>query len=865
MSLDPRIETLLVRWFEAEEEGRSLSPEELCREAPELLSTVVRLLRQEGSAASALSRECSGQLIPDQLGDFEVRKLLGAGGMGRVYLANQISLGREVALKVLSPDIAQDPLARARFRREAELAARLEHPHIVPVFAIGESDGLLYLAMKRLSGPNLDSRGQTLPYREVARIGAAVASALEAAHQAGIVHRDVKPSNIMMDGSTPYLLDFGLARRSPDPALTAAGVRPGTLLYMAPEQFDGNPGEVSTPADIYALGATLYELATGRPAIEAETPSAIIHEVLHRRPRSLGLPAAASDLEVLVQAALEKRADDRPRSAGFFASELQRVAELRPIESRPASPLRRLRSLVLRHPTASALVAATSVAALGLGIWSAGQFLSARNLAETTERQLRSAFERGELPRAVVALEALKEQGGNRASVSHWEPRLRAWHAYEDLFDIAFDMREARRSPDFEVALQSHLKTSEDEVDPTRREHGIFLRALGAFGTNQKEAATQLSRQVTLKRAGAALNSLVSGIPLPDLSLVECETPDEHILTWLALRWSGAPIARRAQELDLARQLRPTHRRLRLARAIHEMEANPTEPAIALSILAGLAGEPSPRPLVLRNLLKLHLIDSDFPSALASLRELDLATAHRAPTASEILVRTELTLSLGHYGEAAEALADNIRRGQTDFEVLHRNFQLGPTREKHEELTRLASTDSERDLVELMDILLSTMPVAETYWGSQIYLTDLSLRETDRLFEIARRAEALAMRSPHAKVQSYAWMLKAGALRPIPERSAQQECYEALERACADPPLLPDALLRRSSQLIAEFDGGLTEPSKAKERIEQALLGLESIPKRARSRGWLITPAMEKLAAEDAARLRTLLGSTQAK
>ena len=209
-----------------------------------------------------------------RLGPYEVTDLVGAGGMGEVYRARDTRLGRDVAIKVLPEHVAHDPDALARFGREARAVAALSHPHIAALFDIGETDGTHYLVMELLEGETLAGRLRrgALPEKDTLRIGTEIAEALGAAHAHGIVHRDVKPANVMLTRSGVKLLDFGLARLQRKADARARRRRPrrssgergvaGTLPYMAPEQLEGR--EADARADVWALGCVLFEMLTGQ-------------------------------------------------------------------------------------------------------------------------------------------------------------------------------------------------------------------------------------------------------------------------------------------------------------------------------------------------------------------------------------------------------------------------------------------------------------------------------------------------------------------------------------------------------------------------------------------------------------------------
>jgi hypothetical protein len=280
--------------------------------------------------------------VPSRLGPYEILGPLGAGGMGEVHRARDTRLGREVAIKVLPAAVADSPELRARFEREARTIAALNHPNVCTVHDVGREDGVDYLVMERIEGETLADRLRrgALPPAEVLRIGADVARALDAAHRAGVVHRDLKPGNIMLTRSGAKLMDFGLAlAREPAPAssdlsamptavapITAQGSIVGTVPYMAPEQLEGRPADART--DLWALGCVLYEMASGRRAFEGASHASLIGAILRDEPRPLGEfePLSPAGLDRAVRQCLAKDPVDRWQSAGDLKRELEWIA-----------------------------------------------------------------------------------------------------------------------------------------------------------------------------------------------------------------------------------------------------------------------------------------------------------------------------------------------------------------------------------------------------------------------------------------------------------------------------------------------------------------------------------------------------------
>jgi serine/threonine-protein kinase len=278
--------------------------------------------------------------LPATFGDYELMEEIGRGGMGVVYRAVQQSLGRTVAVKMLLRRDLASPGDLVRFRSEAEAAAQLDHPGIVPIFEVGEHDGLPFYSMRFIEGTTLAKRlaQGPLPPREAASLLAKVADAVHAAHLRGVLHRDLKPSNILIDAvGEPLVSDFGLAKRLEDSeSVTHTGAILGTPCYMSPEQAAGSRGDVGPASDVWSLGAILYQTICGRPPFRASTPMDTLLAVLEADPplpHSI-VPGVDRDLEMIALKSLQKPQDLRYVSAADLAADLRAALAGEPIAAR---------------------------------------------------------------------------------------------------------------------------------------------------------------------------------------------------------------------------------------------------------------------------------------------------------------------------------------------------------------------------------------------------------------------------------------------------------------------------------------------------------------------------------------------------
>ncbi|MFD1663664.1 serine/threonine-protein kinase [Streptomyces caeni] len=283
-----------------------------------------------------------------RIAGYRIEEEVGRGGMAVVYRARDLRLGRTVALKLLAPELTRNDTFRRRFTHESRVAAAIDHPHIVPVYEAGETDGVLYIAMRYVAGRDLRhllDREGPLPLATVLRIAAQVASALDAAHDHGLVHRDVKPGNILVaqgtDSDHPehvYLTDFGLTKKSLSlSGFTTAGQIVGTLDYVAPEQISGKP--VDGRCDVYGLGCVVYEALAGRPPFRREDDMALLwaHQYDEPPPLTGQRPDLDASVDRVFAKALAKDPDDRYGSCLAFVSALRAAATGVSRSGRPAT------------------------------------------------------------------------------------------------------------------------------------------------------------------------------------------------------------------------------------------------------------------------------------------------------------------------------------------------------------------------------------------------------------------------------------------------------------------------------------------------------------------------------------------------
>ena len=513
--------------------GEAQEPEAWCAargvEDPELLSWLRKVegLAQVGAPESRASS--SSDLPFERLGGFRLLERVGSGGSAEVYLAMQESLGRRVALKLLRPELLGDPTALERLRREALAIARLDHPHIAGVIEVGQEAGVPYLAMDWVPGRSLDEiyAAERLAPRELLNWTIDLGRALVRAHAAGVVHRDVKPSNVRIaaDGRA-VLIDFGIARLERAQAPTITGAFAGSPAYASPEQLRGER-ELDGRSDVYSLAATLYEGLAGQLPHAGSNVDELLNQVLHEDPPSLRRlhPQVDRDLAVVVEHALERRREDRYADMAAFVDDLERVLELRAIQARPPTALGRLLRWTRRNPTPAGALAVAALALLGMvgalvhGAWqerrseerAARLELEERTAREEEARDLMVGARQLVLQRRAQLAETrralLARKGFER--MLRWRPlsdaQLARWREAEQL---------ALRAPLEGEQLTNHVMRElarAKELDPAVRGEEELLAVLYTLREQVAVALGELDRAQFFHEQVASLGQEVEG------------------------------------------------------------------------------------------------------------------------------------------------------------------------------------------------------------------------------------------------------------------------------------------------------------------------------------------------------------------
>ena len=542
---DTRAEELYDLYLEAALAGEMREPRDFLAQAgvadgPGVRDLIGRL-RQIQELVGAKPRRVPSEGLPfDRLGEFRLLEALGSGAMGVVYLAEQTSLGRLVALKVIREELAGTLGAEQRFEREAKALARIQHPSVVRLYGFGTDAGARFLAMELVPGQSLselmNERGP-LPPVQVAHWGLELAGALARVHNAELLHRDVKPSNVRIhDEGYAVLVDFGLSRSRDVGTQDRPGGFAGSLGYASPEQVRGNR-ELGPETDVYSLGATLYHALAGRPAFEADGIEALLQAILREEPPPLRSirPGIPRDLATIVHHAMSKDPGKRYASAHDMAADFEAVLALRPIRARPPSPIERASKWARREPAAASGLAIATIAVLAL----IGMVLLQQHFARVDrEARARAALEEARL--------AVIEYADDRQAMRVLDNELRTLaqaREYRFMTDeerrsyaaIVDQVEEARRRREGVAFLVGELLARAQRLDPVLEEEaGVVLRSLllekweDAVATG--DALGQRLFEQELRRA--APDGRLDRTPFPTAQLV-VESPVPGARAWL--------------------------------------------------------------------------------------------------------------------------------------------------------------------------------------------------------------------------------------------------------------------------------------------------------------------------------------------
>jgi eukaryotic-like serine/threonine-protein kinase len=748
--LPPDVERLAAAHPDLADELRSYV------ESLQVLHQMTTGLRPEPARSAPLAAAPQDQRAK-RLGDYEIIREVGRGGMGVVYEARQISLNRQVALKVLPFAAMLDERQIARFRTEAQAAAQLHHPNIVPVHAVGQERGVHYFAMQFIAGQSLehaidDLRGYASPsdptvsysrasaeakiaQREldtavesafstrvstrsrtychsVARLMLQAADALDHAHQLGVIHRDVKPSNLLLDRSGKlWITDFGLARIQSDSGVTISGDIVGTIRYMSPEQASGNSALVDARTDVYALGATMYELLTLRPAHVGSGRQEILRQIESvepSSPRSLN-PSVPFDLETITLRALAKARDERYPTARALADDLRRFLNGEPTQARRPTAIDRAAKWALRHQKVVALaatflvvltiVSATSALMIAQGERRTKDALAAseanRLRAEEHYQQARQVVDRfgsiaNELSRLPGAeplrrtllndtLEYYRQFIARAAGDDELRAELpSAYHKAAVIAEAIGDRQDAIAFCNQSLALFDRLAAESPEDETLRAKQanaynslGVLLGAMGKSeaALNAYASAIAIQQAIADRRPGAneaeqALAETYSSLGLLQGQLGR-KKEARHSLT-AAIRLLSQLLAEAPNDVDLRHDLAHGYNNLSFVERGDDWKDSEATCRRAIALLERLVAENGSRlsfrsdlAICHNNLGAILGHRKDWEAACESYRKaIDLQRQLTRQAGAVVLYRRDLAVSLNNLGQAQQELGD---------------------------------------------------------------------------------------------------------------------------------------------------------------------------------------------------------------
>jgi tetratricopeptide (TPR) repeat protein len=706
LSLESLVAEVADEFVQRQRRGEQPDIEEyaaLHPQAAELLRKVLASLDIMG-LSGACQAAAGGDDHAGTLGDFRILAEVGRGGMGIVYEAEQLSLGRRVALKVLPLAAAMDPRQLERFRIEARAAAALRHEHIVAVHAVGCERGVHFIAMDFIDGITLaqliqaanspaaipvgsaeaSSGGEPTPpvawlttetgkrgrdfYRSAARLIAQAAEALEYAHVMGVVHRDIKPGNLMVDAAGAlWVADFGMARFGPDDGLTVSGDLIGTLRYMSPEQALARHGLVDHRTDVYALGATLYELLTGHAAVGGADRQEIMRRLAFEEsvpPRKLDRQIPA-DLETVVLKALAKEPTERYATAKELADDLNRFLEEAPIRAKRATVRQRVSRCVRRRPKTAAGLALVVVIALGAAaVWDR-QRVQAEVAARQVANQAEDLFRRRRLPEAEAvarrAADLLPRFGGNAGLRRQIENMLADFTLLRRLEDARLER------------LNNQLDATDIDSGPSRAAFAAAFReeyGVDVLGGDEAVVLAELERRAVRAELIAALDdwSVETKDPAESLRLLKLADALDPEPQGVAAQWRRFQIPGNVDELrklaaEAEKNPLPSASLVRLALGVIESSDRETDRETGIRLLR-LAQRRQPDHLWVNVVLADQLLRSGPGHAAEALRYFTTALA----------LRPNSPVALGSVGEAL----NNLGRHEEALEYLRMADVLAP-------------------------------------------------------------------------------------------------------------------------------------------------------------------------------------------